>query len=127
MRIEIMDGDTVTNVILASEEFAEQQHPGKWRLAEVQDVPAEPINPVPQSVTRRQGLQALRMVGITKAQIQGIIDLMPEGINKDLAQIEWDDAQVFERNRGIVSQMGYALGFTEEQLDKLFITAGSLP
>ena len=27
MRIEIMDGQTVTNVILASEEFAEQQHP----------------------------------------------------------------------------------------------------
>ena len=42
MRIEIMDGNTVTNVILATPEFAEQQHPGKWRLAAVQDVPAEP-------------------------------------------------------------------------------------
>lgn len=42
MRIEIMDGQTVTNVILATPEFAEQLHPGKWRLAEVQDVPAEP-------------------------------------------------------------------------------------
>ena len=31
MRIEILGGQTVTNVILASEEFAEQQHPGKWR------------------------------------------------------------------------------------------------
>ena len=27
MRTEILDGQTVTNVILASEEFAEQQHP----------------------------------------------------------------------------------------------------
>ena len=45
MRIEIMDGQTVTNVILASEEFAEQQHPGKWRLAEVQDVPTTTQNP----------------------------------------------------------------------------------
>ena len=42
MRIEIMDGDAVTNVILATPEFAEQQHPGKWRLAEVQDGPVEP-------------------------------------------------------------------------------------
>ena len=42
MRIEIMDGQTVTNVILATQEFAEQQHPGAWRLAEVQDVPVEP-------------------------------------------------------------------------------------
>ena len=47
MRIEIMDGDTVTNVILATPEFAEQLHPGKWRLAEVQDVPAEPAAPSP--------------------------------------------------------------------------------
>ena len=45
MRIEIMDGNTVTNVILASEEFAEQQHPGKWRLAEVQDAEPAPANP----------------------------------------------------------------------------------
>ena len=42
MRIEIMDGQTVTNVILATPEFAEQLHPGKWRLAEVQDVLTEP-------------------------------------------------------------------------------------
>lgn len=47
MRIEIMDGNTVTNVILASEEFAEQQHPGKWRLAEVQDE-----QPVPEEDPR---------------------------------------------------------------------------
>jgi len=46
MRIEIMDGQTVTNVILATPEFAEQQHPGKWRLAEVQDaLPQEPAEP----------------------------------------------------------------------------------
>lgn len=50
MRIEILDGQTVTNAILASEEFAEQQHPGKWRLAEVQDVPAEPA-PAPANPT----------------------------------------------------------------------------
>ena len=45
MRIEIMDGDTVTNTILATPEFAEQLHPGKWRLAEVQDVEPAPANP----------------------------------------------------------------------------------
>ena len=46
MRIEIMDGDTVTNTIIATPEFAEQLHPGKWRLAEVQDVEPEAVNPV---------------------------------------------------------------------------------
>ena len=43
MRIEILDAQgAVTNTILATEEFAEQQHPGAWRLAEVQDEPAAP-------------------------------------------------------------------------------------
>lgn len=45
MRIEIMDGSTVINTILATPEFAEQLHPGAWRLAEVQDVHAEPAEP----------------------------------------------------------------------------------
>ena len=43
MRIEILDAQgAVTNTILATEEFAEQQHPDAWRLAEVQDEPAAP-------------------------------------------------------------------------------------
>ena len=47
MRIEIMDGETVINTVLATPEFAEQQHPGKWRLAEVQDE-----QPVPEEDPR---------------------------------------------------------------------------
>lgn len=42
MRIEIMDGDTVTNSIIASPEEAERQYPGAWRVAAVQlDPPPE--------------------------------------------------------------------------------------
>lgn len=40
MRIEIMDGEVVVNIIIASPEFAEAQHPGAWRIAEGQDDPA---------------------------------------------------------------------------------------
>lgn len=32
-RIEILDGATVVNSIVADAEFAEAQHPGAWRLA----------------------------------------------------------------------------------------------
>ncbi len=45
-RIEILDGATVINAILADEAFAEQQHPGAWRVADVQDVEPEAVNPV---------------------------------------------------------------------------------
>ena len=48
MRIEILNSEgAVVNVIIADEAFAEAQHPGAWRLAEVQDVPAEPAAPSP--------------------------------------------------------------------------------
>lgn len=45
--IEILDAEgNVTNVIVADEAFAQQQHPGAWRVAAVQPVhePA-PVNP----------------------------------------------------------------------------------
>ena len=42
MRIEILDGATVINTINADEAFAELHYPGAWRVAEQQDVPAEP-------------------------------------------------------------------------------------
>lgn len=43
MRIEILDGATVINTIIADESFAEQHYPGAWRVAAVQQAPvAEP-------------------------------------------------------------------------------------
>ena len=45
-KIEILDAQgVVTNTILASEAFAEQQYPGQWRL--VADDPASPPAPPP--------------------------------------------------------------------------------
>lgn len=40
-RIEILDGATVINTIIADEAFAEQHHPGAWRVANQQDEPTE--------------------------------------------------------------------------------------
>lgn len=49
--IEILDADgSVTNVIVADEAFAQQQHPGAWRVAAVQPV-QEPA-PVLRRITR---------------------------------------------------------------------------
>lgn len=45
MRIEILNANgEVTNWITSSEEFAEAQFPGMWRVAEVQDVPTTTQN-----------------------------------------------------------------------------------
>ena len=45
MRIEIMDGATVINTIIADEAFAEQHYHGAWRVAAEQDVEPAPVNP----------------------------------------------------------------------------------
>lgn len=49
MRIEILDGAAVINSIVASEEFAEANYPGAWRIAETQDTPP---SPQPRQVTK---------------------------------------------------------------------------
>ena len=43
--IEILDGDTVVNTIVASEEYAEATYPGRWRVVETPEPPA-PAAPV---------------------------------------------------------------------------------
>lgn len=44
-KIEILDGATVINTILADEAFAEAHYPGAWRVAAVQDIDPAPVNP----------------------------------------------------------------------------------
>ena len=123
MRIEILDGQTVINTILATPEFAEQLHPGKWRLAEVQDVPAEHINPVPQSVSMRQARLALLQIGKLQ-QINSAITSLPSP-RKEEAEIEWQYSNEVQRYNGFVSLIAPALGLSEIDIDELFILAGS--
>ena len=123
MRIEIMDGETVINTIIATPEFAEQLHPGKWRLAEVQDAPVTPINPVPQSVSMRQARLALLQIGKLQ-QINSAITSLPSP-QKEEAEIEWQYANEVNRYIGLVSLLAPALGLSETDIDDLFILAAS--
>lgn len=81
---------------------------------------------VPASVTRRQAKQALAMAGLL-ANVQPAIDAIPDATQRQFVQIEWDDSQVFERNRPALIGLGMALGLDSDDLDALFIAAGSLP
>ena len=123
MRIEILDGDTVINIILATPEFAEQHHPGKWRMAEVQDVAVTPINPVPQSISMRQARLALLQIGKLQ-QINSAITSLPSP-QKEEAEIEWQYANDVQRYNGVVSLLAPVLGLSETDIDDLFILAAS--
>ena len=86
--------------------------------------PPAPIAPVivPQKVTRRQGRQALLLAGKLD-QVPLAIGAIEDETERRLAQIEWEDAQDFERHRPLVVEMGAALGL---DLDALFIQAATL-
>lgn len=80
---------------------------------------------VPAKVTRRQARQALAMEGLLY-KVQPAIDAIPDPQQRQLAQIEWDDSQDFERDRALLIQLGHAIGLTDAGIDALFIRAGGL-
>lgn len=93
-------------------------------LAERPPAPPAPPAPVivPQKVTRRQGRQALLLAGKLD-QVPLAIAAIKDETERRLAQIEWDDAQDYERWHPLVVLIGPALDL---DLDALFIHADTL-
>lgn len=89
------------------------------------DIEAKRKASVPVSVTRRQAKQALLLNGLL-ANVQSAIDAIPDVTQRAMIQIEWDDSQVFERDRPALIALGSALGLSDTQLDNLFIEASQL-
>ena len=124
MRIEIMDGNTVTNVILATTEFAEQQHPGKWRLAEVQDVPTAPTTSTPTVCSPAQGLVALFAIKqITEDDVNATIAAITDPVLRYTSQVAFARATEWRRDSASIQQLATLLGLTESDLDALFAFA----
>jgi hypothetical protein len=80
---------------------------------------------VPQQVTRRQARQALLLNGLLD-QVPTKIALISDPTERGLAQIEWEDSQVFERNRPLLISIGTAIGLDSDGLDALFTQATGL-
>ena len=124
MRIEIMDGDTVINAILATPEFAEQQHPGKWRLAEVQDVPTPPTPATPTVCSPAQGLVALFAIKqITEDDVNATIAAITDPVARYTSQVAFARATEWTRGSASIQQLAALLGLTESDLDALFAFA----
>ena len=121
MRIEIMDGNTVTNTIIATPEFAEQLHPGKWRLAEVQDALTAPTPATPSVCSPAQGLVALfALKQITEADVNATIAAIPDPVARYTSQIAFARATEWRRDSVSIQQLSALLGLTESELDALF-------
>lgn len=85
----------------------------------------EPPAPIPAVVSRAQARKALAIQGLLTL-VQPAIDSISDPLQRTLVQIDWDDAQVYERNNPTLMLLAAALGLTEQQLDTLFLEASQL-
>ena len=122
MIYEILDTNgAVANRIAATESFVEQQHPGKWRLAEVQDVPAEPAPATPTVCSPAQGLVALFAIKqITEADVNATIAAITDPVARYTSQIAFARATEWRRDSVSIQQLSALLELTESDLDALF-------
>lgn len=113
-----------------AEEVAIVDVEGVWTMQyEVRDITEDELEalkpPVPVRVTRRQARSALLMRGLLD-NVPVVIAAIPDEGARRLAQIEWEDATEFDRNRDLVIQIGTALGLDSKQLDDIFRLAATL-
>ena len=125
MIYEILDANgNVENLIEASEAFVEALHPGKWRLAEVQDVPAEPAPATPTVCSPAQGLVALFAIKqITESDVNATIAAITDPVARYTSQVAFARATEWRRDSASMQQLATLLGLTESDLDALFAFA----
>ena len=80
---------------------------------------------VPDSIDMRRARLALRAAGHLTA-VNAAIEAMEGDAGED-ARIEWEYATTIKRDHPVVAAMQVALGWTDEDLDNLFISAAALP
>ena len=125
MIYEILDANgAVANRIAATESFVEQQHPGKWRLAEVQDVPTPPTPATPTVCSPAQGLVALFAIKqITESDVTATIAAITDPVLRYTSQVAFARATEWRRDSASIQQLATLLGLTESDLDALFAFA----
>ena len=96
-----------------------------------QPEPENPLSqPAPSAVTRRQLRLWLVRHGFTLAQVEALIDALPEPQRTE-ARIEWQDATQFERGHPLLRQLAGALlklegAKLDAALDEAFRQAAAL-
>ena len=78
-----------------------------------------PLKPL----TRRQLRLALIMNGFALADIEALINQIEDDMQRQIIQIEWQDATVFERNNSSLFVMAALTGLSSSQIDELWSQA----
>ncbi len=78
-----------------------------------------PLKPL----TRRQFRLALVMNGYNLTDIEALINQIEDDMQRQIIQIEWQDATVFERNNSSLFAMAALMGLSSAQIDELWSQA----
>lgn len=81
-----------------------------------------PLKPL----TRRQFRLAFVMNGFALADIEALINQIEDDMQRQIIQIEWQDATVFERNNSSLFAMVALMGLSSAQIDELWSQALTL-
>jgi len=88
----------------------------------LEDAPAPPFRDIP----RPSFLFMMNKIGITEAQVEGLIGQMPPGDARDLALIVFKNQQTFKRDNSLLATLTAAAGLTSEQVDTAWRAAEQL-
>lgn len=91
---------------------------GEWSYVEPEPIPV-PLEPV----TRRQLRLTLVRNGIAVSAVEALIAGLPDSLQKEEAQIEWADAQTFERNHPTLLLIASALDLAPARVDEMWLEA----
>lgn len=79
----------------------------------------------PQTVSRAQGKASLLSFGLLD-DVEAYIEGMPEGVDKRLALLAFNETNEWHRESLFLQQMALEIGLSQEQLDNLFIAAAAI-
>jgi hypothetical protein len=108
----------------------------KW-LSENPEAPVHvyvpPPAPTPEelrarmpALTARQFRLGFVQAGRSIASIDAAISAIPDPVEREKAEIEWDYADVFVRTHPLITQISVGLGMTDEQVDAMWEAAVNL-
>lgn len=104
-----------------------QPHTHEWRNGAAVPIPEpEPEQPVvPESVTQRQARLALLQMGKLN-EAEAALQAIEDAVLRKAALIEWEYADIIRRDHPLIAQIATALEITEQEIDELFLLAGSI-
>jgi dGTP triphosphohydrolase len=76
-------------------------------------------------ISAKQLRQAIVLSGLTEAYVHGVLEALPEP-TRSLALIEWEYETKFSRNNPLLNDMAPMIGFTNQDLDNIWLLAATL-